>query len=88
MLAGRKPDVYYDMVMFLVKSCRLMLRPSLLIRADVTASKTGLEKFCASFYDNVYRHDAARLKLCRQPIASLLGIVPGNLSCGPVWVWW
>lgn len=87
-LAGRLRDVYYEVVMFLVKSCRLIFRPSALSQADVTAIKPGPEKCCASFYNNVYRHDPARLKLCRLPIATQLDIVPGILSCGPVWVWW
>lgn len=47
-LADRIPEVHHEMVMFLVKACRLMFCPSALRRANVTTIKTLLEKFCSS----------------------------------------
>lgn len=83
-LTDRIPDIYYEMVMSLVKSCRLMFQPTALSRADVAAIKTGLEEFCESFYDDVYRHDPTRPTKCRLTIAALLDVISGISSRGPV----
>lgn len=87
-VVDRIPEVHYEMVMFLLKACRLIFCPSGLSRKNVTTIKILLEKLLSSFYANIFRRDPARLNLCHLPIATLLDVVPGILACGPVWVSW
>lgn len=87
-LAGRLSQPLYNMVMHLVKACRLLFRPRPLSLEELSAVDEGLKRFCQEYYALVYRGEEARLPFCRSTIAALLDIAPNIRSCGPIWTYW
>jgi len=87
-LAGRIPELYYEMLMALCKTCRVLFRPRGISPPELITVEARLKRFVHLYYTNVYRGTYDRLPLCRSVIAAVLDIVPSMRACGPAWASW
>ena len=87
-LAGRIPDIYFELLMALCKAFRVLFRPGGLCAPELTVVEARLRRFVHLYYTNVSRGTYQRLPLCRSIIAAVLDIVPSVRASGPVWASW
>lgn len=87
-LAGRLPEVYFNMFMELRKGARLLLRPGGITASELHEADVHLQSFQTAFYTLVFRGQVGRLPACGLTVAETMEIVPNMKSCGPAWVSW
>lgn len=87
-LAGRIPEVHYNLFMSLCRVCRLRFRLRGFSSAELSAVDRELETFAAGYYARIYWGTLRRLALWRSTVAAIMDIKSNLSSCGSAWLSW
>jgi len=84
----RIPDEFFNMLMLLCGSGRLLFKPSAMTEQQLKEADKIVKRFYHAYYTRVYAGKEGRLGLSRPTIVALLDAAANFRSCGPAWSYW